>query len=140
MPGLPEVGGQLYVIEKNRPPGATGLLLNLSEQSSFPAAGTLTIAGTSTAQVVDYAAVIPGAVIAQGFVPVIAGKFSYTFDPAAISRLIPTYDIVNMVNGVPEIKDVVQLTFFSTERTASGSLYHAFARVLMRGTTVIYAR
>ncbi len=139
MPGLPETGGELYVVEKGQTTFPSGLQLNLAETSYFSASGTLTITGSSTAKSVEYAAVTPGAVIAQGFVPVVAGKFSYTFDPAAISKAFPTYDIVNLVNGVPEIRDVVQLTFSSTERTATGTIYHTFARVLMRGTTVIYA-
>ena len=40
--------------------------------------------GTSTAPTVTYAAVIPGAVLGQGTLPVTNGKFTYAFDPAAI--------------------------------------------------------
>lgn len=140
MPGLPRQGGQMYVIEKERPADATGLVLDLPTQSVFPANGVLTISGISTGQTVYYAAVIPGAVITQGAVPVKNGKFSYTFDPKAINEAIPTYDIINMVNGKPEIKDVVHLTFFSKEKTAAGVEYHSFIRVILRGTTVLYTR
>jgi hypothetical protein len=138
MPGLPIEGGDFYVIEKDKPAGGTGLKLNLPEQSSFSPAGTLSITGSSTATTLNYAAVIPGAVIAQGSVPVNAGKFNYTFEPAAIAKAIPLYDIVNLVNGKPEIKDVVQLTFFTTEIAPGGIVYHSAVRLILRGTTVLY--
>jgi hypothetical protein len=140
MPGLPVEGGQMYVIEKERPADATGLILDIPQQSTFPANGVLTISGTSTGKTVYYAAVIPGAVITQGTVPVENGKFTYTFDPVAISKATPTYDIVNLVNGKSEIKDVVHLTFFSKEKSPSGAVYHSFIRVIIRGTTVLYTK
>lgn len=140
MPGLSQEGGWMYVIEKERPADATGLVLDLPPQSTFPANGALTINGTSTGKTIYYAAVIPGAVIAQGIVSVKNGRFTYTFDPKAITENTPTYDIINLVNGKPEIKDVVHLTFFSKEKTASGVEYHSFIRVILRGTTVLYTR
>ena len=97
------------------------------------------ITGTSTASTVYYAAVIPGAVVAQGSVAVSGGKFEYLFDPAAINQTTPTYDITNLITGRPEIRDVVQLTFFSEEK-AGGTAYHSFVRLIIRGNTVIYAR
>jgi hypothetical protein len=139
MPGLSPSGGDLYVIEKDKPTDAPSMKLNTPEQSSFSPTGTFTISGTSSGQIINYAAVIPGAVIAQGTVPVQKGKFSYTFDPAIVARTFPTYDIVNLNNGNPEIKDVVQLTFFSAETGVNGKMYHSFARVLFRGATIYFA-
>jgi hypothetical protein len=42
--------------------------------------------------------------------------------------------------GKTEIGDVVHLTFFSEEKTAAGVAYHSFARVMLRGSTVISRR
>jgi hypothetical protein len=140
MPGLPPTGGEIYVLEKDRPAGAPALRLNLPEESPFSPAGGLTITGSSTAQSVYHAAVIPGAVIAQGNLAVNGGKFQYYFDPKAISSATPTYDIVNLVTGKPEIKDVVRLTFFSKELAPGGTPCHSFARVIIRGAQVLCAR
>jgi hypothetical protein len=138
MPGLPKEGGNFYVVEKDKPAGAPGLKLNLAEQSYFSASGTLTITGTSTASSINFAALTPGAVLDGGNIAVNNGKFSYTFDPAAIAAKIPLYDIINLTTGKPEIKSVVQLTFFSTETAANGSVYHSAVRVILRGNTVLY--
>ena len=140
MPGLPPTGGEIYVIEKDRPAGAPGLRLNLPGESFFSLTGGLAITGSSTAQSIYCAAVIPGAVIDQGVLAVEGGKFEYYFDPKAISSATPTYDIINRVSGKPEIKDVVHLTFFSKELAPGGTPYHSFVRVIIRGTQVLYAR
>ena len=137
MPGLPPTGGEFYVIEKERPTDAPKLKLNISTQFTFNAAKGFTISGNSTAGVVNYGAVIPGAAVTQGTLPVTNGKFQYTFDPAAINKIASTYDIVNQKTGRPEIGDVVHLTFFSREVTPSGEAYHSFVRLIIRGTTVI---
>ena len=138
MPGLPKDGGEFYVIEKDKPANAPALKLNLPEQSSFSPSGTLTINGASTSKTISFAALTPGAVLDQGTIPVKGGKFSYTFNPAAIAQRIPLYDTVNLVTGKPEIKDVVQLTFFSAETGSGGTVYHSAVRVILRGTTVLY--
>jgi hypothetical protein len=52
---------------------------------------------------------------------------------------IQIYDIINIVNGKPEIGRVVHLTFFSEEQDAIG-VYQSFARVVLRGTTAIYVK
>jgi hypothetical protein len=140
MPGLPTSGGDFYVIEKDRPAGATGLKLNLPNQSSFNAAQTLLISGSTTSAAVDYAVVIPGCVIEQGRLAPKNGRFEYRFDPVAVHNRAPTYDIVNMVNGKPEIGKAVHITFFSRETTPQGQAYHSFARVILRGTKVFYTR
>jgi hypothetical protein len=140
MPGLPKSGGEFYVIEKTPPAGAKGILLDLPTQSSFPPASGLVITGTSSASEIRYAAVIPGAAILQGTVPVEKGRFRFFFDPAAINKTTPTYDTVNLVSGKPEIGDVVHLTFFSEEKTPGGAVYHSFVRLILRGNKVLYVR
>jgi hypothetical protein len=100
----------------------------------------LTINGFSSSTKVNYAALIPGAVLAQGEIPVQQGEFTFYFNPAAMNSLIPTYDITNKVSGRAEIGDVVHLTFFSQERLQDGTVAHSFARVILRGTRVFYAR
>ncbi len=140
MPGLPESGGEMYVIEKARPAGAKGLLLNLPTQSTFAPATGLIITGTTSAREVRYAAVIPGAAILQGVVPAQGGTFRYFFDPAAINKATPTYDTTNLVSGKPELGDVVHLTFFSKEQTPAGETYHAVQRLIIRGNKVLYVR
>ncbi|MBI4787133.1 MAG: hypothetical protein HY782_08825 [Chloroflexi bacterium] len=140
MPGLPKTGGEFYVVEKQPPANATGLSLNLPNQSTFPVTSTLTIRGNSGARYVYYAAVTPGAALLQGRVPVNGGKFEYVFNPAEVNKVASTYDIKNLVTGRPQISDVVQLTFFSQETTPTGTPYHSFVRLIIRGNTVIYAR
>jgi hypothetical protein len=134
MPGLPKDGGDFYVIEKDKPTGAAVLKLNLPEQSSFVATGVLTITGTSTASTISYAALTPGAVLDGGTIALNGGKFTYTFNPAALAANIPFYNIQNLASG----QEVVQLTFFSTETGAGGVVYHSAVRVIIRGTTVLY--
>ncbi len=140
MPGLPRQGGDMYVVEKDRPAGAPSILLDLPNQSTFSAATGLTITGYSSAAKVYYSAVMPGAVLAQGEIPVQQGVFTFTFNPATLNASTPTYDIANKVSGRAEIGDVVHLTFFSGERTGDGAVFHSFARVILRGTRVFYSR
>ena len=60
MPGLPKEGGVFYVIEKDRPAGASGLKLDLPPQSSFDPKKGLTITGASTAKTVTIRGRHPG--------------------------------------------------------------------------------
>ncbi len=140
MPGLPREGGDIYVVERDRPADARNLLLDLPNQTTFPSALGITIAGSSTARSVRYAAVIPGAVVEQGSLQVHDGRFEYFFDPGKFNSITPTYDNVNLVTGRPEIGDVVHLTFFSGETMPDGRTYHSFARVIIRGNKIFYAR
>jgi hypothetical protein len=137
MPGLASTGGEFYVIEKDPPPGGSSLRLSIPSQFSFNAANGFVVNGTTTASVVYYGAVIPGSAVAQGTVPVVNGKFQFNFNPAAIAS---TYDTTSTTTGRPQIGRVVHLTFFTTETTPTGQVYHAFARLIVRGTTVVYAR
>ncbi len=140
MPGLPETGGEFYVIEKDRPAGATGLTLDLAGQSTFDASKVLVITGRTTSAQVYFAAAIPGCVVDQGTIVPKNGRFEYRFDPQAINRKAPTYDIINLTNGRPEIGKAVHLTFFARETTSQGQPYHSFARAILRGTRVYYAK
>ena len=140
MPGLPQGGGEFYVVETERPADAPVLTLDLPGERTFDPEKGIVITGISTAQTVNFAALIPGAVISQGKLSVNNGKFEYYFKPADVNRVTPTYDIINFKTGQPEIKDVVHLTFFSREVTNSGIPYHSFVRLIIRGNTVIYIR
>jgi hypothetical protein len=139
MPGLPESGGEFFVYSKSRPPSASGLSIDGSPHRTFTASSTTTITGSSTATSVRYTMVTPGAVIAQGELPVVAGKFTLLIDPAAIHAKVPLYDIVNNTTGAAQIGRVIHVTFFSQEYSGGQSFFDA-TRVLLRGTTVLAAR
>lgn len=138
VPGLPAEGGEFYVIEKERPIGAKGISFNLPPLSKYDPAKGVKFVGSTTAQSVRYAAIMPGMVLAQGSLPVKDGKFEYTFDPVAFNKKASTYEISNARTGKAEIGDVVHLTFFSEE--AQPVKYHSFVRLIVRGNTVHYAR
>ncbi|MFB3825180.1 MAG: hypothetical protein ACE15B_00375 [Bryobacteraceae bacterium] len=139
MPGLPRQGGEMYVIEREKPAGAPEIQLNLPMESTFDPAAGVRITGTSTAETVYFAAVIPGAVIDQGYLPVTNGKFEYYFDPKRVNQSTPSYDVEYRVSGRAELGDIVHLTFFSKERGAAGPS-HSFARVVLRGNRVVFTR
>lgn len=140
MPGLPATGGEFYVYRKERPTGAAGLNLDLPVQSPFSPIAGLKIAGTSSAKVVRYALLTPGAVIEQGEIPVDSGRFSYQFDPGAVHARIPIYDVVSVTTGKPQIGRVIHLTFFSEESGPDGTKFFDFARVILRGTEAVWTR
>jgi hypothetical protein len=135
MPGLPKEGGELFVLERERPAGVPRLKLDLLEESTMDPVIGLRITGRSTATEVYVSAIIPGAVLDQQHLQVEDGKFSYTLNPQTLSQKTQTYDIVRRTTGNPEIFDVIHLTFFSKERSAAGEA-HDFARVIIRGTKV----
>ena len=139
MPGLPESGGAFFVYSKSRPPSAAGLSIDGSPHRTFSASASTTITGSSTGTSVHYTMVTPGAVIAQGELPVVAGKFNLVFDPVAVHAKVPLYDIVNNTTGAAQIGRVVHVTFFSQEFSGGQSFYDV-TRVLLRGTTVLAAR
>lgn len=140
IPGMPKEGGIIFVMDKARPANAPTLVFNLPPISKFDPSKGITFTGTSTASTIYYAAVIPGAVIAQGSLPVTNGKFEFAFDPAVIHNRVQTYDTTNQVSGKPELGDVVHLTFFSQEKASDGKAYWSFVRLIIRGNTVHYAR
>lgn len=140
VPGMPKEGGEMYVIEKEKPAGATGITFDLPPLSKFdPVKGTKFI-GSSTAKEINFAAIIPGAVLMQSTLPVNDGKFEFTFDPAHLHNIAQTYDTKNTNSGKPELGDVVHLTFFSKETMPDGTPYHSFVRLIIRGNTVHYTR
>ena len=138
VPGMPSEGGWVFVLE-NGPAPASGMKLNMTARQTFSPSIGLNITGNTTSSKVYYAAIIPGAVLEEGILQVNNGTFQYTFDPQRMADKIKTYDIVNLVNGKPEIGRVVHLTFFSEEQGANGG-YHSFARVVLRGTTALYVK
>jgi hypothetical protein len=138
VPGLPDAGGWIFVLE-NTPPQGTGMTLNLPTIQTFSPTTGLTVNGTTTGSRVYYATIIPGAVLEEGTLQIINGTFSYSFDPQRMADKIKTYDIVNLVSGKAEIGRVVHLTFYSEEQGANGT-YHSFARVVLRGTTAVYVK
>lgn len=140
VPGLPDEGGYIFVKDNSQLSQAPGLQLLLKSQQPFQAAGGLLIKGRSTAGQVYYAAITPGAVIDQGKIPVINGEFSYMFDPEAINKKIPIYDIQNLRSGLKEIGRIVHLTFFAVEKSPGGTECQSFARVIFRGATAIYVQ
>jgi hypothetical protein len=137
MPGLSPTGGDLYVIEKNRPASVPEMKIQLPGESTFDPQLGLKITGTSTAKEVYFAAVMPGAVLAQGYLPVTNGKFEYALDPKGLNLATQTYDVANRVSGKPELADVIHLTFLSKEVGTDGETAHSFARLIVRGNRVI---
>ena len=140
MPGLPPTGGEIYVLEAQPPANATGIQITTADGTTFdPVAGTHII-GKSTADTVHFTVVMPGAVLDQGELPVNNGQFDYYFNPAALHGKAQTYDVANRTTGKPELGDVVQLSLFSQEKTADGTSYHSFTRVIVRGNQVRVAK
>jgi hypothetical protein len=138
VPGLPESGGWIFILE-NETVSGSGMTLSMAEVQTFSPTAGLNVTGLTTASRVYCAAIIPGAVLEQVIVPVENGEFRYEFDPQRMADKLITYDIINIVNGKPEIGRVVHLTFFSQEQGANGT-YHSFVRVVLRGTTAIYVK
>lgn len=140
VPGMPKEGGQIYVIEKEKPAGTTGITFDLPPLSKFDPEKGVKLVGSSTARDINYAVIIPGAVLMQGKLQVANGKFEFNFDPDALNNIAQTYDTRNKNNNKPELGDVVHLTFFSKEASPNGEPYHSFARLIVRGNVVHYTR
>ncbi len=140
MPGLPPSGGDIYVLEAQPPAGAKGIRITNPDGAAVDPVSGLHIIGLSTADKIRYAAVMPGAVLAQGEIPVTNGQFDYLFNPVELHNRAQTYDIVNRVSGKAELGDVVHLSLFSEEKTADGTKYHSFVRVVIRGNQIRIAR
>ena len=138
VPGLPDEGGYIYVLENDNSSGP-GMTLNLSGEQTFSPTYGLNIQGNSSATHVYFAAITPGAILEEGIIPVTDGRFVFKFDPKRMANKIKTYDIINLANGRPEIGRIVHLTFFSRENGANGP-YSSFVRVILRGTTAIYTK
>jgi hypothetical protein len=136
MPGLPPQGGEIYVVEANRPAAAPSMKLSVPEESTFDPDLGFKLSGQSSAREVYYAAVIPGAVLAQGYLPVKDGKFDYFLDPKGFNLATPTYDIRNRVSGQTQLGDVIHLTLLSKETGPDGKSWHSFARLIIRGNKV----
>jgi hypothetical protein len=140
MPGLPDSGGLFFVLPKDRPKGAEGLTLDMPSQVTFPVTGKWTISGRSTASKVTYALIMPGAVLAQGELPVVGDKFQLVIDPTVLNDLAPIYDITSVTTGAPQIGRVLHLTFAANEKAPDGTSFWDFKRLVIRGTTAVWAK
>jgi len=140
MPGLRDSIGQFYAYSSaKRPAAVNGLVVDLPNQSTFTASDKLTVSGSSTAAVVHYALIMPGAVLDQGELPVNGGHFQLVVDPAVLNGLAPIYDIRSITTGQPQIGRVLHLSLFAQE-TYNGNTFWDFRRVIVRGTTVLSTR
>lgn len=137
MPGLPDSGGEFYVYTDPKPAGATGLQVDLPNQSYFASDGVLSVKGHSSAASVRYALIMPGAVLQQADVPVVNGEFTLTIDPAALHRMVPIYDTHSVTDGRPMLGRVLHLTFLSQETAPDGSRFWDFHRVVVRGNQAL---
>jgi hypothetical protein len=139
MPGLPNNTGEFYVMSATRPPESRGLTVDIPSQSIFSFFSPLQIKGKSSASVVHYALLMPGAVIAQGSVPVTNGEYAIDLNPGEIHRTTPIFDLIYYVTGgelsVWGTGKILHLSLFSNETEASG--FWDFRRVITRGRTVI---
>ena len=133
MPGLPAGGGAVYVSNGGRGPD-----IDLPPETSWDPVKGIRITGSSTADKVSFAVLMPGAVLDQGEVAVKDGRWEYFFDPKAVNAAFPIYDTVDTVSGKPSIGRVVHLSFFSGERGPAGPQF-GMRRVLLRGTRAITA-
>jgi len=136
VPGLRDGRGYLFVAEKGQK-DRRSLSIETLPENAFSIDKGLLIMGTSTASRVYFTVIMPGVVIDQGEIRVVEGRFSYRFDPVAVSRRIPIYDIENRKNGRREAGRVVHLSFFSEEHLPDGGCYHDFVRVILRGTRIV---
>ncbi len=140
MPGLPESGGLFFVFPKERPAGAPSLTFDMATTTTFSPSGKLTVNGRSSAEKVTYALIMPGAVLAQGELPVVNGRFQFVLDPAALHRIAPIYDIASVVSGAPQIGRVLHLTFAAPEKAQDGTRSWDVRRLVIRGTTAVWAK
>jgi hypothetical protein len=140
MPGLPATGGDIYVLEAQPPAGSTGIQILTGDGTTFDPVAGIHILGKSTATQVRYTVVMPGAVLDQGYLPVVNGQFDYFFSPPNLHTRAQTYDVTDRVTGKPQLGDVVHLSLFSQETTSSGQTYHSFRRVIVRANQVRVAK
>ncbi len=148
IPGLPAEGGMFFVLGGTKPAGAQGLIVDRSKETIISLSSQLKIEGRSTASVVYYALIMPGAVISQGQVSVVNGQFTIVLDPGAINSSTPIYDLINYVSGLlwgsqpssdqwMTTRKILHLTLFSKEMHTDGTEFWDFHRVITRGTTVL---
>ncbi len=132
MPGLPGDGGHVYVANGGRGPD-----IDLPPETYWDPVKGLRITGSSTADRVHYAVLMPGAVLDQGEAEVKDGRWEYLFDPKTVHAAFPIYDTVDLATGKPAVGRVVHLSFFSGERGGDGRPLYGMRRVLLRGNRAI---
>jgi len=138
MPGLPDTGGVFYVIPKDMPAGAKGMLIDNPNTENFKPDATHTITGHTSADKVYYALLMPGCVLDIGEISVASGTFTYTVNPADLNRKAPIYD--TKYNGAAQLGKVLHLTLYAKEKAADGTEYWDMRRIIFRGTTVVNTR
>lgn len=138
MPGLPAEGGEFYVASAQRPAGAAGLNVSLPTLSSFRFNDKLVVSGTSTASRVRYTLLMPGAILGQGEIPVVDGKYSIALDPGTLNKTAPIYDFISFLTRQPMTYGgrILHLSLASLEQH-NGVEFWDVKRVIARGTTVI---
>lgn len=135
--GAPVGCGEFYVYTSPRPSPQLGLIVDMPVESSFKPTDALDVTGRSSASAVHYALLMPGAVLAQGTIPVAGdGTWRHRIDPVALHAKAPIYDIHKVTDGSPAIGRVLHLSLFSEETTGSETFWD-FRRVIVRGTTVV---
>ena len=149
IPGLPETGGEFYVLGTPKPTGEKGgLFVDREKETVFSLSDKLRIEGRSTSTSVHYALIMPGAVIAQGEVSVLNGKFVVEIDPGAVNDSAPIYDLINYAANLlwgeqptneqwKNTRKIMHLSLFSKEKASDSTEYWDFRRIITRGTTVL---
>jgi len=139
VPGLDDDGGFIFVTETPRSPHARPLRIRIDGVAKVDPTKGLVIEGETSADEVFFAAVVPGAVAGQGRLAVEKGRFRYHFDPVAVNRRVPAYEIVCTKHKRPELWRIVHITFFARERTPSGAPTWSVGRVIIRGEQAIWS-
>ena len=148
IPGLPASGGEFYVLGAPKPTGAQGLVVDRAKETTFSLSDKLAVEGRSTGSSVHYALIMPGAVIAQGEVAVVNGRFAIEIDPTGVNASTPIYDLINYASGLlwgkqasgdqwKNTRKIMHLSLFSKEKTDDGIEFWDFQRIITRGGTVL---
>jgi hypothetical protein len=66
VPMVPPEGGEFYFVDKDKPADAPSLKINLAEETTFPADKGISFTGSTTADSVYFAAVMPGPCSSRG--------------------------------------------------------------------------
>lgn len=140
MPGLPRDGGYLFVFDGTAAADPAALSSGLPSWSSFPAEAGFTVKGKTSCDKVYYAALMPGAVLAQGELPVVDGAWQYVFDPVALNKAAPIYDLTNPYSGKRDESRLVHVSFFGTKKDAEGRTRGYVDRIVVRGREVVHAK
>ena len=76
----------------------------------------------------------------QGTLPVTNGKFEFTFDPAALNKIAPTYETSEHGQRQTGNRRCGASHLLLGGKTPDGKRYQSFVRLIIRGNTVHYTR